>query len=118
MLPGPLRPSKSSDAVKDDKSPDSSDNVSSVRSRVEQDKESEREETISIRKKFGDRKEAEKEKEADKKEEEDDDEDSANLSAQRARRSRRPREKRKATGVAYMPDEVSAIVVFHCQCIV
>lgn len=107
MLTGPLRPSKSSDTTKEDKV---EIDVSSLRSRLEHDKETDREETISIRKKFGERKDAEKEKEVEKKDEkkddEDEDEDSANLSAQRARRSRRPREKRKATGVAYMPDEV------------
>ena len=87
-----------------------------MRSRLEHDREFEKEETISIRKKFTDRKEAEKEKDAEKKDDkrdkDDEDEDSANLSAQRARRSRRPREKRKATGVAYMPDEVETFITY------
>ena len=100
----PLRPTRTSDPRGD--KPESDTSSSFSRNRPDPDKYEEREETISIRKKLADRREAEKEKEneADKK---DDEEDNALLSAQRARRSRRPREKRKATGVAYMPGEVS-----------
>ena len=93
------------------------DTISSLRSRLEHDKE-DREDTVSIRKKFQDRKEAEREKEAekkdDRKDEGDDDDENSSLSAQRARRSRRPREKRKGTGVAYMPDEV-CYHIFHLK---
>eukprot|EP00794_Sanderia_malayensis_P012944 gene12944-14276_t len=106
----PLRPSRTS-ATSDtrDEKPDSSELPSSYSSRGRHVREHDKDETISIRKRLADRRETstDKDREAaeidrDKK---DEDEDNSLLSAQRARRSRRPREKRKATGVAYMPGE-------------
>ena len=57
-------------------------------------------------------KQSEKEK-AKEKETEKESVDKSASAAARARKNRRPREKRRSTGVAYMPSEVNRAVLFY-----
>ena len=57
-------------------------------------------------------KQSEKEK-AKEKETEKESVDKSASAAARARKNRRPREKRRSTGVAYMPSEVGRAVLFY-----
>ena len=83
----------------------SAENVSSRFSEREREKERQREKESE--KERQSEKEKEKEKETEK-----ESADKSPSSSARARKMRRPREKRRSTGVAYMPSEVWKLVIF------